>query len=226
MPKRRKPPKTTTTDGEAIVILVVVSYLVKWLLSLTILEFLMLLAFGATLLTILLRLYRQTRQWRLVRKELLDLKAPQFEQRVELLLKDLGWEHVNRTGGRGDGGVDVRATHEGQKWVVQCKRYAVGNRVTPNDVRALIGTVELEKADCGLLVTTSHFTQQGYQHARSARCRIDLWDGKTLAGKIEHAKAANRTVAQRMDALRKLLLFYGLLIFINALIVGLVQLGD
>lgn len=206
-------------------ILVVVGYLATWLLSLTLLEFLMLLAFGATLLTILLRLYRQIRQWRLVRKGLLDLNARQFEQRVGLLLKDLGWGNVNVTGGSGDGGVDVQAIHEGQKWVVQCKRYAVGNRVAPNDVRALIGTIELEKADGGLLVTTSYFTPQGYRHAKAARYRIDLWDGKTLAGKIKHVEAAKRTVEQRMDALRKLLFFYGLLIFINVLLVGLVQLG-
>ncbi|NOK63304.1 MAG: hypothetical protein GFH27_549361n60 [Chloroflexi bacterium AL-W] len=114
---------------------------------------------------------------KLLLKQALDLTPTEFEQRIVLLLRDLGWDWIEHQGGSGDGGVDVRATQRGKKWVVQCKRYK--NTVPAYMVRALEGVRHHEKADHALLVTTGGFGPQSEEWVQEKP--IDLWDGEDLA---------------------------------------------
>jgi hypothetical protein len=61
---------------------------------------------------------RRRARERLLRSDAYDLSPTDFEHRVAVLLKDLGWEQVERSGGSGDGGVDLRATHQGKRYVI------------------------------------------------------------------------------------------------------------
>lgn len=135
---------------------------------------------------------------RLVEAELLALTPDQFEERVKLLLADLGWTQLERRGGRGDRGVDLVGTYQGHRYVVQCKRYS--RKVTPAQVRELVGAMQIQKADRALLVTTSGYTAQGYEEAREQR--VELWDGASLSEQITRADAL-RSDPARVQAVRQ-----------------------
>lgn len=78
---------------------------------------------------------------RLRRRQLLELSPSEFEQRVALLLEDLGWKNVVIRGGSGDRGVDITAERDGLRYLVQCKRYS--KSVGPSYVRDLVGALHI-----------------------------------------------------------------------------------
>jgi len=132
-----------------------------------------------SLVSLATRLHRRQRR----RAELLALSPTQFEARVQRLLADLGWTSLQRRGGSGDRGVDLVGQHEGERYVIQCKRYT--KKVPPAMVRDLVGTRAIQQADRALLVTTSGFTKQGYDEARDQP--VELWDGDALEEQITRA---------------------------------------
>lgn len=77
-----------------------------------------------------------------------------------------------------DGGVDVRISRDGKKYLVQCKlwRRAVG--VAP--VRELWGVVATEKADGAFIVTPEGFTPDALQFARTSGPGLELIDDEKL----------------------------------------------
>jgi restriction system protein len=107
------------------------------------------------------------------------MSGADFEQYVARLLRDSGCRGVRVCGGAGDMGADVIArTPDGQRLVVQCKRYA-GNLSSP-DVQRFAGTArDVHGAEVALLVTTGRPTAQALEVAR--RCRITLVDRPALA---------------------------------------------
>jgi restriction system protein len=85
---------------------------------------------------------------------------------------------AKRTGATGDHGVDVVVeAKNGEKWVVQCKRWkgSVGEPV----VRDFYGVVQHEKADKGILFTTGRYSTPAQQWAKGKP--IALYDGNKLA---------------------------------------------
>lgn len=118
--------------------------------------------------------------------ELLALSPAEFEEAVAELLRHLGYRGVERVGGRGDRGVDIRCRHpRGGTLIVQCKRHAPGIRVGSPDVQALIGMVAVHRADGGLLVTTSSFSAPARELAREHG--VGLLDGETISRIAERA---------------------------------------
>lgn len=85
-----------------------------------------------------------------------------FELAVTEQLRRLGAE-VRHVGQTGDGGVDVEAKYNGEVLVVQCKRF--DRPVGSPAVRDLIGTVYMQKARLGLLVSISGFSDAARQAA-------------------------------------------------------------
>ena len=149
----------------------------------------------STILLLAWSLVGLARTWyrrQLCHKELRALTPTQFEERVQLLLADLGWTELQRRGGGGDRGVDLVGQHDGLRYVVQCKRYT--KRVPPAMVRDLVGALHIQKADRAILVTTSGFTTQGHAEVRDQH--VELWDGDILAAQIA------RATALRADPLR------------------------
>lgn len=120
-------------------------------------------------------------------EELLALSPEQFEKLVAELFESYGHQ-TQIAGGTSDHGVDVIVkSAQGEKWVVQCKRYAgsVGEPV----VRDLFGTLQHEEAMRAYLVTTGGFTTQAQAWAEGKP--IVLYDGESLV------KLVRRTVKRK-----------------------------
>ena len=110
-----------------------------------------------------------------------------FERFCADLLKHLGLERVEVTGGTGDKGIDG----EGYlpigpvvtvKIAFQCKRYA--GAVSPKEVQSFQGAVGA--AEKGIFFTTGYFTDAAWEAARSPGCKpVELIDGDRLLELLE-----------------------------------------
>lgn len=107
---------------------------------------------------------------------------------VDLLLK-MGYggsreEAGKPVGGAGDGGIDGVINEDALGLDVvylQAKRYAPDNHVTPDQMRGFSGALLQRGASKGVFVTTSKFTPQAREFARSIKQqRIVLIDGDEL----------------------------------------------
>lgn len=87
---------------------------------------------------------------------------------------------MRRVGGSGDLNADVTARDpQGRSVVVQCKRYAVGNRIGSPAIQTFIGMAHVHhKAERGIFVTTSSYTDDARALARQHG--LTLWDGSDL----------------------------------------------
>jgi len=100
------------------------------------------------------------------------LSPGEFEELVTETFRRQG-HRAKIAGKTGDHGVDVRVSAgNGEKWVVQCKRYkgSVGEPV----VRDLYGTLLHEKAHRASIVTSGRFSRQAMAWAEGKP--IDLYD--------------------------------------------------
>lgn len=122
--------------------------------------------------------------------QLLALSPSDFEHAVAQLLQDEGYRRVRVHGGAGDLQADVTATAaDGSPVVVQCKRYAPGNKVGSPKVQSFIGMSTVHhKAARGMVVTTSSFTRPAVELAR--RHRIELVDGEALTRRLQRVHTA------------------------------------
>lgn len=127
---------------------------------------------------------------RTVAAELLEMLAqvtPQYFETIVLdLLHRMGYgasrEDLQRVGGVGDGGIDgvISLDRLGlEKVYVQAKRWQ--GSVGRPEVQAFYGALAGRRATKGVFITTSAFTAQAADFARSVE-RIVLVDGERLAG--------------------------------------------
>jgi len=96
--------------------------------------------------------------------EFMDLSPGEFEAYIAFIFEKMGYQ-ISLRGGSGDQGVDIEARREDEYIIIQCKKYSSGNVGGP-DVLKLIGSVTNERANKGILVTTSDFTSQAREIAR------------------------------------------------------------
>ncbi len=110
-----------------------------------------------------------------------NILPEQFEQVVSLLLAKMNFI-VEHTGQIGDGGIDIKAQNlspmTAGKYIIQCKKYSIDNKVDVKDVRDLFGVVHSEMANKGILITTSEFTSKANEFAKGKP--IELINGKKL----------------------------------------------
>jgi restriction system protein len=128
-----------------------------------------------------------------LRKELLDriLAAPPafFEGLIVALLLAMGYggsrEEAGKIVGRsGDGGIDGVIDQDAlglDRVYVQAKRYGMENPVSEPEIRAFSGSLGAAKANKGVFVTTSYFTQPAESFAERHPFKIVLIDGERLA---------------------------------------------
>jgi len=128
-----------------------------------------------------------------LKKELLDriLAAPPafFESLIVALLLAMGYggsrEEAGKIVGRsGDGGIDGVIDQDAlglDRVYVQAKRYATDNAVSEPEIRAFSGSLGAAKANKGVFVTTSFFTQPAQNFAERHPFKIVLIDGERLA---------------------------------------------
>ena len=114
---------------------------------------------------------------------LLGLPPKGFENLCQRVLRESGFEEVNVTGRSGDGGIDGEGVLRLNAFVsfrvlFQCKRYR--DAVSPDKIRDFRGAM-VGRADKGIIITTSRFSQQAQTEAsRDGAQPIELVDGEEL----------------------------------------------
>ena len=120
------------------------------------------------------------------------LTAEEFEWLVGEVFRREGWE-VRETGHQGspDGNVDLEITRNGQRMIVQCKRWT-SNLVGVNEIRKLAGTLMREglPGSAGMFVTLSDFNEQARAEAQTIG--MTLIDNRDLYSRIEKVRRPER----------------------------------
>lgn len=110
---------------------------------------------------------------------LYNLEPRRFEELVAELLKAQGFE-ATLTPRTRDGGRDILAARSDRLgtllYRVECKRYAPAKKVGVEVVRSIYGVVQSERANKGVIVTTSSFTTQALAFATPLRYQLSLRD--------------------------------------------------
>lgn len=116
--------------------------------------------------------------------------AEQWEHIIAGIYKESGFDEVILTPRSGDFGRDVIAVKKGVgqvRVIDQVKAYAPEHRVTANDVRALVGVLQLDGATKGFLTTTAEFAPGIYTDPLIAPLmpsRLELVDGQKLLKRL------------------------------------------
>ena len=86
-------------------------------------------------------------------------------------------------GGSGDGGVDGVIDQDPlglERVYVQAKRYKEGSAVGRPDIQGFVGALHGKGANRGVFITTSNFTAEAREYARTVPTRVILIDGQRL----------------------------------------------
>lgn len=106
-----------------------------------------------------------------------SLDPRKFEELVARLLEDNGCE-VTLTKRTRDGGYDIFGRIKGliasPVFLAECKRYAPDNKVGVEVVRGLYGVTEIQRANLGLVITSSSFTKDAHEEKLRIGDRIEL----------------------------------------------------
>lgn len=108
---------------------------------------------------------------------LYQLPSRKFEELVAKIFEDQGYS-VLLTPERKDGGYDILCRSK-DKWLdllflVECKKYAANRPVGVEIVRGLYGVTEMQKANFGMIVTTSSFTKGAHAEKLQMGSRMNL----------------------------------------------------
>lgn len=117
----------------------------------------------------------------------------EFERLVGQAFRGRGYD-VTRSEQGPDGGVDLVATKDTERVLVQCKHWRA-QRVGVKVVRELHGVVAAQRASRGYVVTSGVFTQEAWAFAHA--CSIELIDGNGLDSLI---REVGRTAAEGKSA--------------------------
>lgn len=120
-----------------------------------------------------------------------QIPAEKWEEIIAGSYRKAGFTDVTLTPRSGDHGRDVIAVMRGigsVRLIDQVKAYKPGHLVTANDVRALYGVVDLDKASKGFLTTTSDFAPRIPDDPLLRRVipeRVELINGKQLFARLQ-----------------------------------------
>lgn len=98
-----------------------------------------------------------------------------------------GFAVTENGGGGADGGIDLILRRNGERWLVQCKRWR-DIKVSVKEIRELFGIVAAEGADRGVFITCSSYTQEARAFANGNP--LDLVDGPALLALVQGVQAA------------------------------------
>ena len=119
-------------------------------------------------------------------ERILNMQPAAFEKLIVDLMLGMGYGargSGERIGRSGDGGVDGVINEDALGLDViylQAKRYAQGNNIGPEVIRAFSGAMQERNATKGVFVTTSKFTRGAVESANNSRVRLILIDGEKL----------------------------------------------
>ncbi len=119
--------------------------------------------------------------------ELLDLvfqhDSDFFEKLVMDLLIQMGYGDGKVTRRSRDGGVDGIIDEDKlglEKIYIQAKRWQQGNNVGRSDVESFVGSIDRQRGNKGVFITTSDFTKEAYEHS-STHVNLVKINGRRLA---------------------------------------------
>ena len=115
----------------------------------------------------------------LTRKDLAALTPAQFEDWCAARLREQGYK-VSVVGGQSDHGIDLIGERDGERLVVQCKRWLGVRLVGEPQVRDLYGAMHHERANGAMVITTGVFSEPALAWAQGKPIR--LWDVDRLIG--------------------------------------------
>jgi restriction system protein len=115
--------------------------------------------------------------------------SPDFlEQSVLKVLVAMGYggveQSARRIGGSGDGGIDGVIDQDAlglARIYVQAKRYSADNVVGRPQIQGFVGALHGQQAHQGVFITTSSFSREAGEYARSVSASVILIDGERLA---------------------------------------------
>lgn len=121
-----------------------------------------------------------------------ELEPRRFEELVARILEDQGCI-VSLTKRTRDGGYDLlgrmKSGPSDLVFLAECKRYSPENKVGVEVVRGLYGVTEIQKANLGLVITTSSFTKDAQEEKLRIGPRIDLKEYSDLCNWLSIYKA-------------------------------------
>ena len=129
------------------------------------------------------RLRRQARRADLKLAQLDTLTPEGFEEFVAEVFEALGYE-VERVGGTGDEGADLRVRRDGLSAIVQCKYHRRGVVGSP-ELQKFLGTIHHTRSHKGFFVTTRTFSLAAEKFV--AEHPIELIDGPRLVELVQEA---------------------------------------
>ena len=101
-----------------------------------------------------------------------------FEHQVAEVYRQEGFDVEETGGGGSDGGIDLILHRNGQKSVVQCKRWKT-YKVGVQPIRELFGVMAAERADRAIFITSGIYTNEALQFAEGKP--LELVDGAQFA---------------------------------------------
>lgn len=108
-----------------------------------------------------------------------EMTGYEFEDYISDVLEHYGFS-ISKTSYSHDGGIDLLAVYDkplfAGKYIIQCKNWT--GAVGQPEVRDLYGVVTSERANKGILITPSDFTEQAYEFAKGKN--IELVNGRIL----------------------------------------------
>jgi restriction system protein len=130
------------------------------------------------------RLRAQARRADLKLSQLDSLSPEGFEEFVAEVFEVLGYD-VERVGGSGDEGVDLRVVREGLKCIVQCKYHKSQGVIGSPDLQKFLGTIHHTRSHKGFFVTTRTFSLAAERFVTDHP--IELIDGPRLVELVQQA---------------------------------------
>lgn len=127
------------------------------------------------------RMRHQAKRLGLKLAQLASLTPEGFEEFVAEVFEALGYE-VERVGGSGDEGADLRVVRRGQIGVVQCKYFSRGVVGSP-DLQKFLETIHHTRSHKGFFVTTRTFSFAAEKFV--AEHPIELIDGPRLVELVQ-----------------------------------------
>jgi len=118
-------------------------------------------------------------------ENLLKLKPREFEVFCSDILRQLGYTSVRLTTFTRDEGFDFSFIINGVFVLGECKRYGPKSKVRPVEVSRLVDAIGRKKAQKGIFITTSSFTDACKKEQKERDVDIEFWDGNYLMNLIK-----------------------------------------
>ena len=130
-----------------------------------------------------------------------SLDPIKFEQFARGLLSKMGFDidPIKGITASGDNGIDGFAyciddqSLKTTRVAIQCKRYTTGAVGSP-EINNLRGAIDTNRADYGVLITTSYFSKDAIESSRAGSTPITLIDGNKLVDLMVQHKYKVREV--------------------------------